>query len=52
MKKIVEHFRVHRLSDEERAAVREGLAQAERGESIPDDVVAAYFQKYRARRNP
>ena len=42
------HFGVYRLSDEERAAVREGLAQAERGELVPDDVVAAYFNKYRA----
>jgi len=42
------HFGVYRLSDDERAAVREGLAQAERGEFVPDDVVAAYFNKYRA----
>jgi hypothetical protein len=28
------------LSDEERAAVHEGLAQANRGEFVPDDVVA------------
>lgn len=27
-------------SDEERAAIREGLAQANRGEFVPDDVVA------------
>jgi predicted transcriptional regulator len=52
MKKIVEHFGVYRLSDDERAAIREGIAQAERGELVPDDMVAAYFQKYRARRNP
>jgi hypothetical protein len=31
---------VYRLSDEERAAVRRGLAQADRGEFVPDDVVA------------
>ncbi len=42
------HFGVYRLSDEERAAVREGFAQAERGEFVPDDVVAAYFKKHRA----
>jgi predicted transcriptional regulator len=42
------HTGVYRLSDDERAAVREGLAQAARGEFVPDDVVAAYFNKYRA----
>jgi predicted transcriptional regulator len=42
------HFGVYRLSDGERAAVREGLAQAERGEFVPDEAVAAYFNKYRA----
>jgi predicted transcriptional regulator len=42
------HLGVYRLSDDERAAVREGLAQAARGEFVPDDVVEAYFKKYRA----
>jgi predicted transcriptional regulator len=42
------HFGVYRLSDDERAAVREGLAQAARGEFVPDDIVEAYFKKYRA----
>jgi predicted transcriptional regulator len=42
------HFGVYRLSDGERTAVREGLAQSERGEFVPDDVVEAYFNKYRA----
>ena len=42
------HVGVYHLSDDERAAVREGLAQAARGEFVPDDVVAAYFNKYRA----
>ena len=42
------HFGVYRLSNDERAAVREGLAQAERGEFVPDEVIAAYFNKYRA----
>jgi predicted transcriptional regulator len=42
------HFGVYRLSDEERAAVREGLAQAARGDFVPDDVVADYFNKHRA----
>ncbi len=31
---------VYNMSDEERAAVRRGLAQAERGEFMPDEVVA------------
>lgn len=42
------HLGVYRLSSDERAAVREGLAQAERGEFVPDDAVEAYFNKYRA----
>ncbi len=42
------HMGVYRLSDDERAAVREGLAQAERGEFVADDVVESYFNKYRA----
>ncbi len=42
------HLGVYRLSDDERAAVREGLAQADRREFVPDDVVEAYFNKYRA----
>ena len=41
------HLGVYRLSDDERGAVREGLAQADRGEFIADDVVEAYFNKYR-----
>lgn len=31
---------IYRMSEEERAAVRRGLAQADRGEFVPDDVVA------------
>ena len=42
------HLGVYRLSDDERAAVRDGLAQAARGEFVPDDVVEAYFNKHRA----
>jgi predicted transcriptional regulator len=42
------HFGVYPLSEDERAAVQEGLAQADRGEFVPDDVVAAYFAKHRA----
>jgi hypothetical protein len=44
----VKHLGVYRLSDDERTAVREGLAQAERGEFVADDIVAAYFDKHRA----
>lgn len=44
----VRHLGVYRLSDDERMAVREGLAQADRGEFVPDEVVAAYFNKHRA----
>jgi predicted transcriptional regulator len=43
----VKHFGVYRLSDDERAVVREGLAQAERGEFAPDEQVAALFNRYR-----
>lgn len=42
------HLGVYRLSDDERSAVREGLAQAARGEFVPDEVVSDYFKKYRA----
>ena len=31
---------VYVMSDDERAAVRKGLAEADRGEFVPDDVVA------------
>jgi predicted transcriptional regulator len=31
---------IYSMSDAERAAVKEGLAQASRGEFVPDDVVA------------
>jgi predicted transcriptional regulator len=36
-----EQMAVVTLDDETRAAVEEGLAQAARGEFVPDDVVAA-----------
>jgi predicted transcriptional regulator len=42
------HLGIYRLSDDERAAVRDGMAQVARGEFVPDDAVEAYFQKYRA----
>lgn len=38
---------VYVLSEEERAAVEEGLAQAERGEFASDDEVAAHFSNRR-----
>ncbi len=44
----VKHLGVYRLSDDERAAVREGFTQSERNEFIADEVVAAYFSKHRA----
>jgi predicted transcriptional regulator len=37
---------VYVMSDAERAAVREGLAQADRGEFVPDDVVAKADQRH------
>ncbi len=42
------HLGVFHLSDDERTAVWEGLVQADRGEFVADDVVAAYFKKHRA----
>ena len=41
------HFGVYRLSDDERAAVREGLAQAARGEFATDEQVATFYNRYR-----
>jgi predicted transcriptional regulator len=34
------------MNDEERAAVREGLEQARRGEFVPDDVMDAFWKRY------
>jgi hypothetical protein len=42
------HLGEYKLSPDERVAVQEGLKQAQRGEFVPDDVVAAYFGKHRA----
>jgi hypothetical protein len=39
------HFGVYKLSAEERAAIREAKAQAERGEFVPDEVVAAFCKR-------
>jgi predicted transcriptional regulator len=38
---------VYVLSDDERAAIEEGMAQARRGEFATDDEVAAAFNRYR-----
>jgi hypothetical protein len=38
------HLGVYKLSAEERAAIREAKAQAERGEFVPDEVVAAFYK--------
>jgi len=37
---------VYVMSDEERAAVQEGLDQAQRGEFVPDDEMNAFWKKY------
>jgi predicted transcriptional regulator len=37
---------VYVMSDEERAAVREGLDQARRGEFVPDDEMHAFWKRY------
>lgn len=37
----------YELDDEERAAIEEGLAEAERGEFATDEEIAAIFAKYR-----
>jgi hypothetical protein len=37
---------VYTMSDDERAAVRTGLAEADRGEFVPDDVVSAADKRH------
>jgi predicted transcriptional regulator len=37
---------VYVMTDEERAAVQEGLDQARRGEFVPDDEMTAFWKKY------
>jgi len=39
---------VYVLSDDERAAIEEGIAQADRGEFATDEEVAALFKRYGA----
>ena len=38
---------VYRLSDEERAAVREGMRAARLGEFVPDDEMERFYQLHR-----
>ncbi|MFL5055890.1 MAG: hypothetical protein ACJ8DE_11660 [Microvirga sp.] len=42
------HQGVYRLSPEERAAIEEGLAQAERGAFVSDEDMAAFFERHSA----
>jgi predicted transcriptional regulator len=37
---------VYVMNDEERAAVRQGLDEATRGEFVPDDEMNAFWKKY------
>ncbi len=39
-----------RLDDETRAAVREGLQQAQRGEFVSDEDMAAFFRRHGVKR--
>jgi predicted transcriptional regulator len=38
---------IHRLSDEERVAVRAGMEAARRGEFVPDDEMEEFYQSHR-----
>jgi predicted transcriptional regulator len=42
----VKHFGLYRLSDDERAAIREGIAQADRGEFVPEEVMRDFFKRH------
>jgi predicted transcriptional regulator len=37
---------LYRLTDDERAAIREGLAQADRGEFVPDEEIAEMNKRH------
>ena len=39
-------IRVDDLDDETRAAIREGIAQAKRGEFVPDEDIQALWKRY------
>jgi predicted transcriptional regulator len=41
-----QHSDIYRLSDDERAAIKEGLAQADRGEFVSDEDMAAFFKRH------
>ena len=41
----LEHADLYKLSDEERAAIEEGLAQADRGEFVTDEEMEAFFNR-------
>ena len=43
---------IYVMNDEERAAVREGLEQAMRGEFVPDDEMDAFWKKYGILKSP
>ena len=42
------HQGIYKVSVEERAAIEEGLAQAERGEFVGDEEMAAFFDRHSA----
>ena len=41
------HSEPEKLDEETRAAIREGLAQAERGEFVSDEEMEAFFARHR-----
>jgi predicted transcriptional regulator len=43
---------IYVMNDEERAAVREGLEQAMRGEFVSDDEMDAFWKKYGVLKSP
>lgn len=42
------HFGIYRLNDDERSAVRRGLAEMRERKVASDDAVAAVFNRYRS----
>ena len=48
MLSLTEQWPIHvdDLDDETRAAIREGLAQAKRGEFVPDEDIQALWKRY------
>lgn len=41
------HEGIYRLSDDERAAVRKGMAAARRGEFVSDEELEAFYRRHR-----